>query len=41
MAAIAGDAWATEFEAAWNEAFESVAATMLEGAEEAALQPAA
>jgi hypothetical protein len=41
MAAIAGDAWTTEFEAAWNEAFEIVAATMLEGAEEAALQSAA
>jgi hemoglobin-like flavoprotein len=41
MAAIAGDAWTTEFEAAWNEAFEIVATTMLEGAEEAALQPAA
>jgi hemoglobin-like flavoprotein len=41
MAAIAGDAWTTEFEAAWNEAFEIVDATMLEGAEEAALQPAA
>jgi hemoglobin-like flavoprotein len=41
MAAIAGDAWTSEFEVAWNEAFEIVAATMLEGAEEAALKPAA
>jgi hemoglobin-like flavoprotein len=41
MAAIAGDAWTSEFEVAWNEAFEIVAATMLEGADEAALKPAA
>jgi hemoglobin-like flavoprotein len=41
MAAIAGDAWTSEFEAAWSEAFEIVAATMLEGAEQAALEQAA
>jgi hemoglobin-like flavoprotein len=41
MAVIAGDAWTSEFEVAWNEAFEIVAATMLEGADEAALKPAA
>jgi hemoglobin-like flavoprotein len=41
MAAIAGDAWTSEFETAWSEAFEIVAATMLEGAEQAALEAAA
>ncbi len=41
MAAIAGDAWTNEFEAAWSEAFEIVAATMLEGAEQAAFEAAA
>jgi hemoglobin-like flavoprotein len=41
MAAIAGDAWTSEFEAAWSGAFEIVAATMLEGAEQAALEQAA
>jgi nitric oxide dioxygenase len=41
MAAIAGDAWTSEFEVAWSEAFEIVAATMLEGAEQAALEAAA
>jgi hemoglobin-like flavoprotein len=30
MAVIAGDAWTSEFELVWNEAFEIVAATMLE-----------
>jgi len=41
MAAVAGDAGTGEFEVAWSEAFEIVAATMLEGAAEAALEPAA
>jgi len=41
MAAIAGDAWTSEYEVAWSAAFEIVAATMLAGAEEAALEAAA
>jgi nitric oxide dioxygenase len=41
MAHIAGDAWKREYEVAWSEAFEIVAATMLEGADEVALEPAA
>jgi hemoglobin-like flavoprotein len=41
MAAIAGDAWTAEYEAAWAEAFGVVAATMLEGAESVALEQAA
>ena len=41
LAAIAGDAWTAEYEAAWAEAFEVVAATMLEGAESVALENAA
>jgi hemoglobin-like flavoprotein len=41
MAAIAGDAWTAEYEAAWAEAYEIVAATMLEGAESVALENAA
>jgi nitric oxide dioxygenase len=41
MAAIAGDAWTSEYEVAWSEAFEIVAATMLEGAERVALETAA
>jgi hemoglobin-like flavoprotein len=41
MAAIASDAWTSEFETAWSEAFEIVAATMLEGAEQTALEAAA
>jgi hemoglobin-like flavoprotein len=41
MAAIAGDAWTQEYESAWSDAFELVAATMLEGAEQAALDTAA
>jgi hemoglobin-like flavoprotein len=41
MAAIAGDAWTADYEAAWAEAFEIVAATMLEGAESVALESAA
>jgi nitric oxide dioxygenase len=38
MAAIAGDAWTSEFEAAWSEAYGIVAATMLEGADQATLE---
>jgi hypothetical protein len=41
MAAIAGNAWRSEYEAAWSAAFEVVAATMLEGAEQATLEAAA
>jgi hemoglobin-like flavoprotein len=41
MAAVAGDAWTAEYEAAWAEAFEVVAATMLEGAESVGLENAA
>jgi hemoglobin-like flavoprotein len=41
MAAIAGDAWTNEHEIAWTQAFEIVAATMIEGAERAALEAAA
>jgi len=41
MAVIAGDAWSADYEAAWAEAFEVVAATMLEGAEGVALENAA
>jgi hemoglobin-like flavoprotein len=41
MAAIAGDAWTPEYELAWNDAFEVVAATMLEGAEQAMFDAAA
>src|SRR5919201_2152203 len=41
MAAIAGDAWTNEYTIAWSEAFEIVAATMLEGAEQAELEVAA
>jgi hemoglobin-like flavoprotein len=41
MAAVAGDAWTAEYEAAWADAFEVVAATMLEGAESVALENAA
>jgi hemoglobin-like flavoprotein len=33
VAAIAGDAWTSEYEVAWNEAFAVVAGAMLEGAE--------
>jgi hypothetical protein len=39
--AVAGDAWTAEYEAAWADAFEVVAATMLEGAESVALENAA
>ena len=41
MATIAGDAWTPEYELAWNGAFVLVAATMLEGAEQATLDAAA
>jgi hemoglobin-like flavoprotein len=41
MAAVAGDAWKPEHEAAWGGAFEIVAATMLEGAAAAELEAAA
>jgi hemoglobin-like flavoprotein len=41
MAAIAGDAWTDEYEAAWAEAYGVVAATMIEGAESVALGAAA
>jgi hemoglobin-like flavoprotein len=41
MAAIAGAAWTAEYVAAWAEALEIVAATMLEGAESVALESAA
>jgi methyl-accepting chemotaxis protein len=41
MAEIAGDEWRPEFEEAWSGAFEIVAATMIEGAEQAVLDAAA
>ena len=41
MAAMAGDAWTLEYETAWADAFEIVAATMIDGAERAALEAAA
>ena len=41
MAAVAGDDWKPEHEAAWSAAFEIVAATMLEGAAAAELRAAA
>jgi len=41
MAAIAGDEWKPEYEAAWGGAFEIVASTMIEGAAEAELSAAA
>jgi hemoglobin-like flavoprotein len=41
MAAIAGDAWTDEYEAAWAEAYGVVAVTMIEGAESVALGAAA
>jgi hypothetical protein len=41
MAEVAGDAWTCDYEAAWGAAFEIVAAAMLAGAEEAALDAAA
>lgn len=41
MATIAGDAWTPEYQRAWSETFELVAATMLEGAQQATLDAAA
>jgi hemoglobin-like flavoprotein len=41
MATVAGDAWTPEFERAWSAAFDVVASTMLEGAEQVALEEAA
>jgi nitric oxide dioxygenase len=41
MAAVAGEAWKPEFEAAWGAAFDVVAGVMLEGAAEAELEIAA
>ena len=41
LAAVAGDAWTTEYEQAWSDAFGVVAAAMLEGAEEATTRLAA
>ena len=41
MAAIAGDDWQPEYEAAWSVAFELVAGAMLAGAEEATLKAVA
>jgi hemoglobin-like flavoprotein len=41
LAAVAGEAWTPEYEQAWSDAFDVVAATMLEGAGEAMLKAAA
>lgn len=41
MAAVAGEAWTERYELAWSQAFDVVAAVMLEGAEEAVLSAAA
>jgi methyl-accepting chemotaxis protein len=41
MRAVAGTAWTLEYEQAWGEAYGVVAATMIEGAEAAALREAA
>src|ERR687885_255159 len=41
LAAVAGDAWTPEYEQAWSDAYDVVAATMLAGAEEATLRAAA
>ena len=41
MAAVAGDAWTPEYERAWGAAYGVVAATMIEGAEEAELEAVA
>jgi hemoglobin-like flavoprotein len=41
MAKIAGDAWSSEYETAWGEAFGVVAGAMVEGAEAAELEAAA
>jgi len=41
MAKVAGDAWSSEYEAAWSEAFGVVAGAMIDGAEAAELEAAA
>jgi hemoglobin-like flavoprotein len=41
MAAIAGDEWTDEYEAAWTAALDLIAGVMIEGAEEAELAQAA
>ena len=41
MAVVAGDAWTPEYERAWGAAYGVVAATMIEGAEEAELEAVA
>jgi nitric oxide dioxygenase len=41
MAAVAGDAWRPRYERAWAEAYEVIAATMLEGAAASELRDAA
>jgi methyl-accepting chemotaxis protein len=41
MADVAGDTWRLEYEAAWSEAYDVVAATMLAGAAEAEMPLAA
>jgi hemoglobin-like flavoprotein len=41
LVSIAGEHWTSEFESAWQGAFELVAATMLAGAAEAELEAAA
>jgi hemoglobin-like flavoprotein len=38
MAAVAGDAWTPEYEAAWSAAVGTIAAVMIEGAEQAEQQ---
>jgi len=41
MAEIAGEAWTSEFEQAWSQAFRVVAGAMIEGAEAVELEAAA
>ena len=41
MAAVAGDAWSTEYELAWGEAYQLVAEAMMAGADDATLDVAA
>jgi hemoglobin-like flavoprotein len=41
MAAVAGEAWTERYELAWSQAYDIVAAVMLEGAEEASMRTAA
>jgi hypothetical protein len=41
LAVIAGEAWTSEYEVAWAEAFEIVPVTMIDGAESVALEVAA